>query len=246
VTLLGQIVTSYGRRDYTHANGISPFVQLLERIHAVDGIDRIRFTSPHPRGFKGDLVGAFARMPKLCDSAHLPVQSGSNRVLAAMNRPYTRERYLEIVAGLRAARPSLALSTDVIVGFPGETEEDFEQTAALFREADFDMAYIFKYSVRSGTPAAEMGDQIDEPTKERRNQHLLALLEENSRRHVAALLGTQQEVLVEGPDKRGIQFMGRTRGNRVVHFPADPGLVGRLVPVRIERATPSALYGQLA
>ena len=245
VTLLGQIVTSYGRRDYQHTGGVSPFVQLLERVSAVEGIERIRFTSPHPRGFKDDLVAAFARLPKLCEQVHLPVQSGSNRLLRAMNRPYTRERYLELVAALRAARPGIAVSTDIIVGFPGETEEDFAQTAALFAEADFDMAYVFKYSVRTGTPAAALGDQIDEATKERRNQELLRLLEANSCRHTAALVGTVQEVLVEGPDKRGRQFTGRTRGNRLVHFAAAERLVGRLVPVRITRATTSALYGEL-
>ncbi len=245
ITLLGQIVTSYGRRDYAHTGGVSPFVQLLERIQALDGIERIRFTSPHPRGFKDDLVAAFARLPKLCEHVHLPVQSGSNRLLSAMNRPYTRERYLEIVAALRAARPGLALSTDIIVGFPGETEEDFAQTAALFAEADYDMAYVFKYSVRTGTPAAELGDQIDEAVKEHRNQELLRLLQDNSRRHTAALLGTVQEVLVEGPDKIGRRFVGRTRTNRVVHFEGSEERIGRLVGVRIERVTPSALYGAL-
>ena len=245
VTLLGQIVTSYGRRDYQHTGGLSPFVQLLERISAVEGLERIRFTSPHPRGFKDDLVAAFARLPKLCEHVHLPVQSGSNRLLAAMNRPYTRERYLEIVAALRAARPGLALSTDIIVGFPGETDEDFAQTAALFAEADYDMAYVFKYSVRTGTPAAALGDPVDEAVKEARNQELLRLLEENSRRRTAALLGTVQEVLVEGPDKRGLRFTGRARTNRVVHFAADESHIGRLVPVRIDRATPAALYGEI-
>ncbi len=245
VTLLGQIVTSYGRRDYQHTGGLSPFVQLLERISAVEGLERIRFTSPHPRGFKDDLVAAFARLPKLCEHVHLPVQSGSNRLLAAMNRPYTRERYLEIVAALQAARPGIALSTDIIVGFPGETDEDFAQTAALFAEADYDMAYVFKYSVRTGTPAAALGDPVDEAVKEARNQELLRLLEENSRRRTAALLGTVQEVLVEGPDKRGLRFTGRARTNRVVHFAADESHIGRLVPVRIDRATPAALYGEI-
>ncbi|HQF40676.1 MAG TPA: tRNA (N6-isopentenyl adenosine(37)-C2)-methylthiotransferase MiaB [Opitutaceae bacterium] len=245
VTLLGQIVTSYGRRDYAHTGGVSPFVQLLERISEVEGLERIRFTSPHPRGFKDDLVAAFARLPKLCEHVHLPVQSGSNRLLAAMNRPYTRERYLEIVAALQAARPGIALSTDIIVGFPGETDEDFAQTAALFAEADYDMAYVFKYSVRTGTPAAALGDPVEEAVKEARNQELLRLLEENSRRRTAALLGTVQEVLVEGPDKRGLRFTGRTRTNRVVHFPADESHIGRLVPVRIDRVTPAALYGEI-
>jgi len=246
VTLLGQIVTSYGRRDYRHTGGISPFVQLLERIHAVDGIERIRFTSPHPRGFKDDLVAAYARLPKLCEHVHLPVQSGSDRILAAMNRPYSRARYLEIAAALKAARPGLVLSTDIIVGFPGETADDFAQTAALFAEADFDMAYVFKYSVRTGTPAEPLGDPVPEAEKERRNQELLRLLEENSRRHTAALVGTVQEVLVEGPDKRGLRFTGRTRTNRVVHFPGTEEQIGRLVPVRIDRATPAALYGEPA
>jgi tRNA-2-methylthio-N6-dimethylallyladenosine synthase len=131
------------------------------------------------------------------------------------------------------------------VGFPGETEEDFAQTAALFAEADYDMAYVFKYSVRTGTPAAELGDQVDEATKERRNQELLRLLEGNSRRHTAALVGTVQEVLVEGPDKRGRQFTGRTRGNRLVHFPSAEQLVGALAALRITRATTSVLYGEL-
>ncbi|MFT3830682.1 MAG: tRNA (N6-isopentenyl adenosine(37)-C2)-methylthiotransferase MiaB [Opitutaceae bacterium] len=245
VTLLGQIVTSYGRRDYQHTGGVSPFVQLLERVSEVEGIERIRFTSPHPRGFKDDLVAAFARLPKLCEHVHLPVQSGSNRLLAAMNRPYTRERYLEIVAALKAARPGLAVSTDIIVGFPGETDEDFAQTAALFAEADYDMAYVFKYSVRTGTPADALGDPVDEAVKEARNQELLRLLEQNSRRRTAALVGTVQEVLVEGPDKAGRRFMGRTRINRVVHFPADDTHIGRIVPIRIDRATPAALYGEI-
>jgi len=153
ITLLGQIVTSYGRRDYVHTDGLSPFVQLLERVHALDGIERIRFTSPHPRGFKQDLVEAYGRLPKLCGYVHLPMQSGSNRILRAMNRPYTRERYREIVEALRAVRPDMYFSTDIIVGFPGETEEDFQQTRELFEAVNYDMAYIFKYSIRTGTPA---------------------------------------------------------------------------------------------
>ena len=132
VTLLGQIVTSYGRRDPAHRGAISPFVRLLEKIHAIDGLERIRFTSPHPRGFKQDLVEAYGRLPKLCEYVHLPLQSGSNRILKAMNRPYTRERYLEIVQALRAGRPDMYSSTDIIVGFPGETDGDFADTRSLF------------------------------------------------------------------------------------------------------------------
>jgi tRNA-2-methylthio-N6-dimethylallyladenosine synthase len=245
ITLLGQIVTSYGRRDYAHTGGITPFVQLLERVHAIEGVARIRFTSPHPRGFKDDLVQAYARLPKLCGYVHLPMQSGSDRILRAMNRPYTRERYREIVASLRAVRSDMYFSTDVIVGFPGETEEDFAQTRELFADCNYDMAYIFKYSVRSGTPAADMGDQVPDEVKEARNQELLEILRQNSLRRNAALLGTVEEVLVEGPDKTGKLFTGRTAGNRVAIFAADPRLVGELVPLRIERASVSTLYGEL-
>ncbi len=245
VTLLGQIVTSYGRRDYQHTNGVTPFVQLLERVNAIPGIRRIRFTSPHPRGFKDDLIAAYGRLEKLCEYVHLPLQSGSDRILKAMNRPYTRERYAQIVADLRTVRPDMYFSTDVIVGFPGETEEDFAQTRELFEQANYDMAYVFKYSIRTGTPAATMGDQVPEEVKEARNQELLGILKANSDRRNATLLGTTQEVLVEGPDKKGRGFMGRTRGNRIVHFGAQERLVGELVPVKIERASTAVLYGSL-
>lgn len=245
ITLLGQIVTSYGRRDYTHTGGVSPFVQLLERVHVIEGLERIRFTSPHPRGFKDDLVAAYGRLPKLCGYVHLPLQSGSNRILRAMNRPYTRERYQEIVDALRAAQPEMYFSTDVIVGFPGETEADFEQTRELFEACNYDMAYVFKYSIRTGTPAADLPDQVPEDVKEHRNQVLLDLLQKNSLRRTALLIGSVEEVLVEGCDKSGQRFTGRTRGNRVCVFDADPRLVGQLVPLKIERATVSTLYGQL-
>jgi tRNA-2-methylthio-N6-dimethylallyladenosine synthase len=245
ITLLGQIVTSYGRRDYVHTHGISPFVQLIERVHAIAGIERIRFTSPHPRGFKDDLVAAYGRLPKLCPYVHLPLQSGSNRILKAMNRPYSRERYKEIVDALRAVTPDMYFSTDVIVGFPGETEEDFQQTRELFEACNYDMAFIFKYSIRSGTVAADLGDQIPEEVKEARNQTLLTILRANSERRNAALLGAVEEVLVEGPDKTGAHFTGRTRGNRVCVFDADPRLIGSLVPLKIERASVSTLYGSL-
>ena len=245
ITLLGQIVTSYGRRDYVHTGSLTPFVQLLERVHEVDGIERIRFTSPHPRGFKDDLVAAYGRLPKLCEYVHLPMQSGSNRILRAMNRPYTRERYREIVDALRAGRPEMYFSTDVIVGFPGETEEDFAQTRELFEACNYDMAYVFKYSVRTGTPAATMAGQVAEEVKEQRNQTLLEILQKNSVRRNAALLGTVEQVLVEGTDQTGRRFTGRTRGNRVCVFDAEPRLIGELVQLRIDRASVSTLYGEL-
>ena len=246
ITLLGQIVTSYGRRDYAHTGGVTPFVQLLERINAIPGLRRIRFTSPHPRGFKADLIEAYGRLEKLCEYVHLPLQSGSNRILKAMNRPYTRERYRQIVDDLRAVRPDMYFSTDVIVGFPGETEEDFAQTRELFKACNYDMAFIFKYSIRSGTPAADLAEQAPAAVKEARNQALLQILAENSARRNALLVGTTLEVLVEGPDKRGLRYTGRTRGNRVVHFTAHERLIGELVPVKIERVSTAVLYGELA
>ncbi|OIR04332.1 tRNA-2-methylthio-N(6)-dimethylallyladenosine synthase [mine drainage metagenome] len=245
ITLLGQIVTSYGRRDYAHTGGVTPFVQLIEKVHEIDGIERIRFTSPHPRGFRPDLIEAYGRLPKLCEYVHLPLQSGSNRILKAMNRPYTRERYLEIVDALRAVRSDMYISTDVIVGFPGETDEDFEQTRDLFIRANYDMAYVFKYSIRSGTPAATLADQVPDEVKEARNQELLRLLEENSLRRNEALLGSTQEVLVEGPDQKGLRYTGRTRGNRIAHFDATPEHIGRLVNLKVERFSTAALYGTL-
>jgi tRNA-2-methylthio-N6-dimethylallyladenosine synthase len=245
ITLLGQIVTSYGRRDYEHTGGITPFVQLLERVNAIPGIRRIRFTSPHPRGFKDDLIQAYGRLEKLCEYVHLPLQSGSDRILRAMNRPYSRDRYKQIVDDLRRVRPDMYFSTDIIVGFPGETEEDFQQTRELFEACNYDMAYVFKYSVRTGTPAATLEAQVPDDVKEARNGILLKILAANSDRRNATLLGTTQEVLVEGPDKKGRGFMGRTRGNRIVHFEANERLVGEAVPVKIERASTAVLYGSL-
>ncbi len=243
ITLLGQIVTSYGRRDYPHTGGVSPFVQLLERVHAVAGVERIRFTSPHPCGFRRDLAEAFGRLPKLGEHVHLPVQSGSDRILQAMRRPYTRGRYLEIVDSLRSAQPSMAFSTDIIVGFPGETDAEFEETCSLCRAVDYDMAYVFKYSVRTGTVAAAMPGQVPDPVREERNKVLLELLRAGSLRRSQALVGTVQEILVEGPDKTGLRLTGRTRGNRVAVFDAAPALEGSLVPVEITGASVSTLYG---
>ncbi len=244
VTLLGQIVTSYGQREIPRRDGKGGFVQLLEAIEDIDGIERVRFTSPHPRGFRSDLVEAYGRLPKLCEYVHLPLQSGSDRILRAMKRPYTVDRYRRIVDALRDRVPDIALSTDVIVGFPGETEEDFEATRALFEELRFDMAFLFKYSPRSGTPAAAMEDQVPREEKERRNQVLLEILGRHSRARNESLVGTTQEVLVEGPARRGEgQYMGRTRTHRKVVFPGRPRLVGQLLPVLVESASVSTLSG---
>jgi tRNA-2-methylthio-N6-dimethylallyladenosine synthase len=246
VTLLGQIVTSYGRGEIPYADKKSPFVQLLDQLDGIDGLARIRFTSPHPQGFKEDLAQAYARLPKLCPYAHLPLQSGSDRILKAMNRPYTTERYKQIIRSLRSNCPDIFLSTDIIVGFPGETNEDFEQTCALFQEVGFDMAFIFKYSPRSGTPAAEMEDDVPKEVKEQRNQALLDILEEQSLRRNQSLVGTTQEILVEGPARKGDgMYQGRTPGFRKVVFPGNERLVGQLVDVDIEEATTTVLKGQI-
>src|SRR5580658_8238943 len=173
ITLLGQIVTSYGKRDLPIRDGKSAFVQLLEAVHDLDGLERLRFTSPHPKGYGADLVEAYGRLPKLCPSAHLPVQSGSDRVLKAMHRGYARSRYLKLVRNLRRVQPALGLTTDIIVGFPGETEEDFEETLSLIREAQFDNAYLFKYSPRRDTPAATMPGQVPDGIKEERHARAL-------------------------------------------------------------------------
>jgi tRNA-2-methylthio-N6-dimethylallyladenosine synthase len=246
VTLLGQIVNSYGMRQIPHIRGISPFVQLLERVNAIDGLERIRFTSPHPRGFQKDLVEAYGRLEKLMPYVHLPLQSGSDSMLKRMRRPYSRRRFLEIVNQLRAVRPDICLSTDIIVGFPGETDAEFEDTRSLFAEVGFDMAFIFKYSERSGTKSAEMGDDIPAEVKEARNQILLDILGESSLRRNEAVVGSVQEILVESPARKGEGlFMGRNPGNRKVIFPASARLIGEIVPVRITGTTVTTLSGEL-
>ena len=243
--MYGQIVNSYGRREIPFVDRKSPFVQLLEAVHNVPGIQRIRFTSPHPCGFKRDLIEAYGRLPKLCPYVHLPLQSGSNTILKRMNRPYTRERYSRLVDELKSAVPDLYLSTDIIVGFPGETEADFEQTRFLFQRVSFDMAFIFKYSARSDTPAATLAEQVSQAVKEQRNTILLDLLQQSSLRRNQSLVGTTQDVLVEGPARRGAgRLQGRTPGNRKVVFVGSDRLTGETVPVPIERASVSTLYGK--
>ena len=245
ITLLGQIVNSYGRREIPIRNKKSPFVQLLEKIQEVKGIERIRFTSPHPRGFRQDLVEAYRDLSKLCEYVHLPAQSGSNRMLKLMNRPYSRERYLEIVDSLRSIVPEMYFSTDIIVGFPGETEEDFELTCDLFQEVSYDMAFIFKYSIRTGTPAATMRDQIPQEVKEARNHRLLDYLRISSLARNESMVGTIQEILIEGKAKRGELYQGKTRGYRNCLVPASDRLIGELVTMKVNRATQSSLYGEL-
>lgn len=246
INLLGQIVTSYGRREIPVKNGKSPFVQLIEAINDIPGIERIRFTSPHPRGFKQDLIEAFRDIPKLCEYVHLPLQSGSNRILKAMNRPYTVERYKQIIDDLRRMVPTMHFSTDIIVGFPGETDEDFELTRNVFDSIGFDMGYIFKYSPRSGTEAEKMQDPIPQEVKESRNQILLEILHKHSLACNQKSIGTIEEVLIEGPAKKGENvYTGRTRGYRKVILNSAERLIGELAPVAITHVTISALYGEL-
>ncbi len=246
ITLLGQIVTSYGRREFPTVAGQTPFVQLLERLHALPQLHRLRFTSPHPSGFKADLIAAFRDLPKLGEYVHLPVQSGSDKILRAMNRPYASDSYRRLIEKLRAAQPKMWFSTDVIVGFPGETDEDFAATRALFADVGFEMAYLFKYSTRTGTPAAAMAEQVPAEIAEARHAELMAILEKRSLARHEALVGTTEEVLAQEPAKRPEgRLLGRTRGYRKVFFDAPARLLGELVPVRITKATVAALEGDV-
>jgi tRNA-2-methylthio-N6-dimethylallyladenosine synthase len=247
ITLLGQIVTSYGKRDIPIQSGKSAFVQLLEAVHEIDGLERIRFTSPHPKGYGDDLIEAYTRLPKLAEHAHLPVQSGSDRVLKLMHRGYTRMRYVGIIEKLRRARPEIGVSTDIIVGFPGETETDFEQTLSLARQLEFDQAFIFKYSPRRDTPAAEMPDQVPLEVREERNQILLQTINEIAARKYRNLVGRQMQILVEGPSKKNpARMMGRTRCNKIVVFDGSERHCGQVMDIKITRAGSFTLYGDPA
>jgi tRNA-2-methylthio-N6-dimethylallyladenosine synthase len=247
VTLLGQIVNLYGRHEMEKRNGISPFVQLLEAVQEVEGIERIRFTSPHPMGFKDDLVEAFGRLEKLVEHVHLPVQSGSDRILKAMRRPYTADKYRRLVDKLRTVRPGIGLTTDIIVGFPGETDEDYRQTRALTDEIGFDNAFVFRYSKRRDTPAAEMDNQVPEHVKEERNQDLLEVVNSWAERRNKALLGSRVQILCEGPSKTNAERLtGRTRTNKIVVFEGAERHIGELFEVNVTRTTPFTLYGDPA
>lgn len=245
VTLLGQIVNLYGRHEFPKIDGKSPFTQLLEAVHEVEGLQRIRFTSPHPIGYKDDLIQAFGYLPKLVDHVHFPMQSGSDRILKRMHRPYKAERFVEICEKMKAVRPDIAISTDIIVGFPGETEEDYQLTREAVERIQFDQAFVFRYSKRKDTPAAEMEDQLPERVKEERNQDLLDLVNSIVIRKNEALVGTRQEVLCEGPSKNNSERLsGRTRTNRIVIFEGDPDrMAGELFEVDIKETTGHTLYG---
>jgi len=245
VTLLGQIVNLYGRTEFPKVDGKSPFVQLLEAVHEVEGLERIRFTSPHPIGYRDDLVEAFTYLPKLCSHIHFPMQSGSDRILKKMRRPYKNEKFIEICEKMKAARPDLAITTDIIVGFPGETEEDFQETVACVERLGFDNSFIFRYSKRKDTPAAEMEEQLSEREKEERNQHLLSVQNRLTTEKNAALIGTVQQILVEGPSKTNKEKLsGRTSQNKIVIIDGDAErMTGQLLDVKIEDSTGYTLYG---
>ncbi len=247
VTLLGQIVNLYGRHEMAKKDGLSPFVQLLEAVAGVPGLERLRFTSPHPIGFRDDLVAAFARLPKLMPHVHLPMQSGSDRILKAMHRGYTAQKYRELVERLRAARPGIALTTDIIVGFPGETEEDYLATRAMVEEVGFDNAFVFRYSPRRDTPAASMDDQIPESVREARNQDLLRVVDDLAHRKADALVGQRVEILCEGPSKNNPdRLTGRTPGNKIVILEGGERHIGQIFEVLVTRSSGFSLYGDPA
>ena len=246
VTLLGQIVNLYGRTEFGKVEGKSPFVQLLEAVHEVEGIKRIRFTSPHPIGYRDDLVAAFTYLPKLCSHIHFPMQSGSDRILRVMRRPYRNEQFIEICEKMRATRPDMAITTDIIVGFPTETEEDFQATVDCMKRLQFDNSFIFRYSKRKNTPAAEMDGQLPERLKEERNQELLRIQGEIAVPKNAALIGTRQEILCSGPSKTNKKRLsGRTTQNKIVVFNGDrERLTGGIFEVEIEDSTGFTLFGK--
>jgi tRNA-2-methylthio-N6-dimethylallyladenosine synthase len=246
IMLLGQIVNNYGHNTMKFVGNKSPFVRLLEHIEGIPGLERIRYILPHPKGFCEDLIGAHSRLGKLCPSVHLPVQSGSDRILGAMRRPYTRARVLFIVEALRASVPDISLTTDVIVGYPGEMEEDFQATVDLLNGVKFNMAFIFKYSPRAGTFSATLPDSISENEKDRRNKVLLDIVQKHSIEHNKTMLGRVVEVLVEGHAKRGEnKFCGRTKHGDKVIFDGQVTLIGKFVNIKITDFAITVLYGEL-
>jgi tRNA-2-methylthio-N6-dimethylallyladenosine synthase len=237
VTLLGQNVNSYGR------DVGSDFAELLRAVDAVEGIERIRFTSPHPKDFRTNVIAAMAECAAVCEHAHLPLQSGSSRLLKVMRRTYGRERYLRLVGELRAAIPDLALTTDIIVGFPGETEDDFRETLEVVEEVRYDGAFTFVYSPRAGTEAAVMPDQVPDEVKGDRIERLVDVVQRIARERNEERVGLVEQVLVEGPSRTEPSLLrGRTRRNTTVNF-AGAAALGDLVEVRIEGATSTTLSG---
>lgn len=241
VTLLGQNVNSYGLKS----PGELDFSGLLRNVAAIKGIERIRFTTSHPKDLSPALVECFAELDKLCSHFHLPAQSGSDRILSLMNRGYTRQEYLTMVAALKSARPDVQITGDIIVGFPGETEADFQETLSLMKEVEFSDLFSFIYSVRPETAAASLSDDTSRKEKLARLDQVQSLQREMTMARHRSFVGTRQQLLVEGPSKRSGQCYGRTSGNRVVNFAGTPDLVGQLVEVAITTAYQNSLLGEL-
>lgn len=253
VVLLGQNITAYGlaeaRTAGTYTAEISPFSELLRAVHAVDGLERIRFTSPHPRFMNAAFIAAICELPKVCKAFHIPLQSGSDRILDLMRRGYSIDAYLACISEIRTRVGDVSFSTDVIVGFPSETDADFAATRRAMETAGFDMAYIFKYSPRHGTAAAtRLADDVPQAVKEERNQALLADLACRATQANGAYVGRAVQVLVEGPSKRNAaRWSGRTDTNRICHFTPVAGLrCGELATVRIVGSTATSLFGEIA
>jgi tRNA-2-methylthio-N6-dimethylallyladenosine synthase len=241
VVLLGQNVNSYGLKG----EGEPSFAGLIRQVAEIDAIRRIRFTTSHPKDMSDDLIACFSDVPKLCGQIHLPVQSGSDSVLRAMNRGYTRATYLDRIRALKSARPGIAITADIIVGFPGESEQDFEQTLSLVEEVRYSDLFIFAYSPRPGTRAAEFPEELTRKQKVERLERLLEVQKRITREISQALVGTVQPVLVEGEGKHPGQVSGRADSGRIVNFPGEPGLIGQFIDVRIARAYQNSLLGEL-
>ena len=241
ITLLGQNVNAYHGVD--EAGRPATLASLIERLAGIDGLERLRYTTSHPRDMSDDLIAVHASQPKLMPYLHLPFQAGSDRILAAMNRKHTADEYLELVARIRKARPDIALSTDIIVGFPGETDRDFAATLAVVEAIGFAQAYSFKYSARPGTPAAKMADQVPEPVKTDRLYRLQRLLDSHQSRFNAACVGRTYPVLFERAGRQDGQLVGRSPYLQLVHAFAKPEMLGRIVPVEILGSGPNSLSG---
>jgi tRNA-2-methylthio-N6-dimethylallyladenosine synthase len=244
VNLLGQNVNAY--RGLMADGDIASFALLLHYVATIDGIERIRFTTSHPIEFSDDIIEAFAQIPQLVNHLHLPVQSGSDRILGLMKRGHTRADYLQIIDKMKAVRPGISLSSDFIIGFPGETEADFAETMSLIEEVGFDFSFSFIYSPRPGTPAADFVDNVSDDTKKQRLQQLKQRLDAMTQAISQAMVGTQQRILVEGVSKKNpLHISGRTENNRVVNFVGHPRLAGQFVEVLITEALPNSLRGRL-
>ncbi|EGQ8411353.1 tRNA (N6-isopentenyl adenosine(37)-C2)-methylthiotransferase MiaB [Vibrio cholerae] len=244
VNLLGQNVNAY--RGATHDGGICSFAELLRLVATIDGIDRIRFTTSHPLEFTDDIIAVYEDTPELVSFLHLPVQSGSDRILTMMKRPHTAIEYKSIIRKLRKARPDIQISSDFIVGFPGETDKDFQDTMKLIRDVDFDMSFSFIFSPRPGTPAADYPCDLSEEVKKERLYELQQQINNQAMRYSRLMLGTEQRILVEGPSKKDLmELRGRTENNRVVNFEGSPDLIGQFVDVKIVDVFPNSLRGEL-